>query len=194
MTARATPKQGDLGTVEKLEGRHVLRFERRLGHPVEKVWSALTEPEQLRGWLAAAEELELTEGCPVVLRWLNTSTKHEWEKYGVILPDDFDPEAEEIVRGTVAAVEPLRLLEFDTDRHGILRWELREDGDGCALTFTNVRPEEFPDEMAAQTLAGWHSHLDLLSDALDGHPVVDWSRVSLNEWAQLRDHYAEALG
>jgi hypothetical protein len=76
----------------------------------------------------------------------------------------------------------------------VLRWELRETGAGCALTFTNTLPEDFADEMAPQTLAGWHSHLDMLADALDGRPIVDWSRVSLDEWAEIRDRYVEALG
>jgi uncharacterized protein YndB with AHSA1/START domain len=194
MTAKATPKHEDLGSVEEAEGRKTLRFERRFAHPVEKVWSALTEPEQLAGWLAAADELELAVGGRVVLRWLNTEGRQDWERYGVILPDDFDPEAEEVASGTFTAVDPPRLLEMDTDAFGVLRWELRHTGSGCTLTFTNTLPEDFADEMAPQTLAGWHSHLDMLSDALDGRPIVDWSRVSLDEWAEIRDRYVEALG
>jgi uncharacterized protein YndB with AHSA1/START domain len=194
MTAKATPKHEDLGTVEDTDGRKTLCFERRFAHPVEKVWSALTEPEQLAGWLAAADELELAVGGRVVLRWLNTESRQEWERYGVILPDDFDPEAEEVVSGTFTAVDPPRLLEMDTDAFGVLRWELRDTGSGCTLTFTNTLPEDFADEMAPQTLAGWHSHLDMLADALDGRPIVDWSRVSLDEWAEIRDRYVEALG
>jgi uncharacterized protein YndB with AHSA1/START domain len=194
MTPDTTSKRGDLGTVEKAAGRHVIRFERPLAHPIEKVWGALTEPEQLAGWLAAADELELREGGRVALRWLNSGSREEWEEYGVILPDDFDPQAPEIVRGTVTAVDPPRLLEFDTDRHGIMRWELREEGSGSTLTFTNIPPEGFPEEMAAQVLSGWHQHLDALSEALAGHPMVDWDKWSLDEWAQIRDRYTEALG
>jgi uncharacterized protein YndB with AHSA1/START domain len=194
MTPDTTSKRGDLGTVEKVDGRHVIRFERPLAHPVDKVWAALTEPEQLAGWLAAADELELQQGGRVELRWLNSGSRSEWEKYGVILPDDFDPEEPEIVRGTVTAVDPPRLLEFDTDLHGILRWELREDGTGCALIFTNIPPEGFPEEMTTQVLSGWHQHLDTLSDALAGRPMLDWSKWSLDEWAQIRGRYAEALG
>src|SRR3954467_8673001 len=42
------------GTLETRDGRHVMRYERRLAHPVERVWAALTEPSELSGWLAAA--------------------------------------------------------------------------------------------------------------------------------------------
>jgi uncharacterized protein YndB with AHSA1/START domain len=193
MAAKATPKHEDLGTVEEVEGRKTLRFERRLAHPVEKVWSALTDPEQLAGWLAAADELELAVGGRVVLRWLNTKGRKDWERYGVILPDEFDPEAEDVVSGTFTTIDPPRLLEMDTDAFGALRWELSETGSGCTLTFTNTLPEDFADEMAPQTLAGWHSHLDALAEALAGRPMVDWSKWSLDEWAEVRDRYVEAL-
>jgi uncharacterized protein YndB with AHSA1/START domain len=194
MNTQATHRQTDLGRVEEVDGSRLLRFERRLDHPIEKVWSALTEPEQLAGWLAAADELELAVGGRVVLRWLNTpEQKREWDRYGVILPDDFDPEAEDIVRGTFTAVDPPRLLEMDTDTFGVLRWELRQTKSGCAVTFTSTLPEDFADEMAPQTLAGWHGHLDVLADALDGRPMFDWSKLSLDDFAELRDRYAEEL-
>jgi uncharacterized protein YndB with AHSA1/START domain len=193
MTSNTASKQEGLGTVEERDGRRALRFERVLDHPVDRVWSALTEPEQLKGWLAAAEELDLVEGGTVVLRWQTTGNREEWESYGVILPDDFDPEVEDVVHGTITAVDPPRLLELDTDRFGILRWELRDQGSGCALTFINVVTDELPDEMTAQVLAGWHSHLDTLADALAGSPRLDWSKWSLSDWAQIRDRYAEAL-
>src|SRR6266511_2822992 len=48
------------GTVEEIGGRYVLRFERRLPHPVETVWDALTRPERLRDWFGEVEvKLEL---------------------------------------------------------------------------------------------------------------------------------------
>ena len=52
------------GTIETIgDGRYVLRYERRLRHPVEKVWAALTEPRQIEQWWARAAELELTEAA-----------------------------------------------------------------------------------------------------------------------------------
>jgi hypothetical protein len=101
--------------------------------------------------------------------------------------------AEEVATGTVTVLEPRRVLELDTDSFGVLRWELREELPGSVLTFTNALPAHFEDEMAPQTLAGWHSHLDLLAEALDGHPMLDWSKQSLDEWARLRDRYAQEL-
>jgi len=39
-------------------GPRTLRFERRLAHPPERVWRALTDPAELAIWLVAAAELE----------------------------------------------------------------------------------------------------------------------------------------
>ena len=52
MTANSTP--GTIvadGTVEEVDGRYVLRFERRFKHPVEKVWDAITRPERMKEWI-----------------------------------------------------------------------------------------------------------------------------------------------
>ena len=89
---------------------------------VERVWQAITEPEEIVQWLGEAD-LEPVEGGAVVLRWLNT------------------PE-QAVARGTVTAFDPPHVLELDTDIHGILRWELEEDGDACRLTFTASYPEK----------------------------------------------------
>ncbi len=31
-------------------GNTQIRFDRRLAHPIERVWAALTDPDQLREW------------------------------------------------------------------------------------------------------------------------------------------------
>jgi len=62
----------DYGTLEtRDDGTCVLRYERRLRHPVEKVWAALTEPREIEAWWARAAELELTEGGRARFEWLN---------------------------------------------------------------------------------------------------------------------------
>jgi uncharacterized protein YndB with AHSA1/START domain len=162
------------GTLETRDGRHVMRYERRLGHPVERVWAALTQPSELRGWLADAD-LELVEGGRVELRWLNT--------------DDDGNRA--VATGNVTALDPPRLLELDTDPHGTLRWELADDGGGgTALTFTVSVPA--PNEAVDMARAGWHIHLEHLADLLDGRPV-DWSAWSTEHrprWQEVHDAYA----
>lgn len=184
--------QARLGTIEEMSGKHVLRYERRLDHPVERVWAALTERDQLALWLAAADELEPVQGGRIALRWLNVpDSPQEWEEHGIEL-GDVDPAAP--VTGTITELDPPRLIEYDTDKMGRMRWELRPDGDGCVLAFTNTieLPDGFP---ATQTLAGWHIHLDHLVDALAGRPVEwsTWTEDHMGEWERIRDSY-EARG
>ena len=41
------------GSLETVDNRPALRFERRLDHSVERVWSAVTEPAELERWFVA---------------------------------------------------------------------------------------------------------------------------------------------
>jgi uncharacterized protein YndB with AHSA1/START domain len=44
------------GTLETIDGRPALRFERQLAHPVERVWRAVSEPAELERWFPAAAD------------------------------------------------------------------------------------------------------------------------------------------
>ena len=41
------------GTQTTVDGRPALRFERRLAHPVDRVWRAVSEPAELERWFVA---------------------------------------------------------------------------------------------------------------------------------------------
>jgi uncharacterized protein YndB with AHSA1/START domain len=163
------------GTLQKLDdGRALLRFERRIDHPVDRVWQALTDPEVMRQWWAAADELELREGAPFQIRWLNS--------------DDEGNVA--IARGTVSEVDPPKVLELDSDIHGVMRWELQPDGDATRLTFTSTL--SLPDDYRSKVLAGWHFHLDALDEALAGQPIEDWDNWPIERWERHHARYAAA--
>jgi uncharacterized protein YndB with AHSA1/START domain len=158
---------GTLTTTES--GRSLLRYERELAHPVDRVWRALTEPGELVGWLGAVE-LDPVEGGRVEIRWLNTDEQGN----------------SAIARGTVTGWEPPRVLEFDTDIHGRLRWELEPVPSGTRLVFTaDVALEP---GYLTKVLAGWHFHLEALAEALDGHPV-DWPNWPFDRWAEIHKGY-----
>src|SRR5205823_14390049 len=56
------------GTVEQRDdGRWQLRFTRTLPHPQEKVWRAITEPEQLAHWVATKIQGERAPGARLIL-------------------------------------------------------------------------------------------------------------------------------
>ena len=45
-----------------IDDRPALRFERRLAHPVETVWSAITDPDELWRWFPSGVEVDLRVG------------------------------------------------------------------------------------------------------------------------------------
>ena len=138
------------GTVNRTDdGRYVIEFKRRLGHPPGRVWEALTRPEELIAWWGDAD-VDLTEGGRFTVRWLNT--------------DDEGNAAE--MQATIAKLEPERLLVLDGDIHGLLRWELTPDGDDTLLSFRST--VELEPEFLTKVPAGWHFHLDALADHLEG--------------------------
>ncbi len=159
----------DYGTIEtRDDGSYVLRYERRLRHSVEKVWQALTDPAQIEEWWARAE-IELTEGGRTRLEWLN---------------------GDAVAEGRITRLEPPRAIEFDTDLHGRLLWELRPDGGRTRLTLTVTA--EIPDDHLASVRAGWHSHIDFLEDALDGRPV-DWPNWPKEVWERHNARYEASM-
>jgi uncharacterized protein YndB with AHSA1/START domain len=186
MAANSTP--GTIvadGTVEEVDGRYVLRFERRFKHPVEKVWDAITRPERMKEWMGEAEvELELVEGGR-----LDTHTTGPPELVDAIIAEAGEDML--VAHDTVLRVEPPVLFEhtFGGDPGSIARWELQRDGDGTRLTLTHTEPSGFDAENGPRDLSGWHQLLDLLGSALDGKPVP-WLK---ERWENLRDRYAEKM-
>jgi uncharacterized protein YndB with AHSA1/START domain len=165
-------------TAETLDdGRHRLVFQRELNHPIDRVWAAITEPEEIEAWLARAE-VDLATGGRVALTWLNTD--EEGKRY----------EAADAT-GTITRLEPPRLIEYDTDVHGRLTWELRPEGDRTHLTFTVVIA--MPDEHVPDNQAGWHVHLDFLDDWLDDGARVDWPNWPRERWQVHKDRYAASM-
>lgn len=44
------------GTLEQIDGRPALRFTRHLPHPIERVWRAVTDHDELAAWFVAPME------------------------------------------------------------------------------------------------------------------------------------------
>jgi uncharacterized protein YndB with AHSA1/START domain len=153
------------GELEQVSGQWRLRFTRALNHPVDTVWRALTEPEQLTAWFPDGVDGDWRVGATLTFR----------------------PAGGEDFKGEVLVVDPPSVLEFTwgTDR---LRFELAGTGDGCVLTLLDTL-----DEMgkAARDSAGWHVCIDRLGHHLDGTTPV-WSDG--DRWQQLNPAYAEKFG
>jgi uncharacterized protein YndB with AHSA1/START domain len=137
------------GTYDTIENRPALRFERRLNHPVEKVWRAITEPERLKAWFPSAVSGPVEAGAELTF----TFEGH-----------DVPP-----MHGTVTEHEPPRRLAFYWgDDH--LRFELEPQGESTVLRFTCLLDAE---NKAARDAAGWHSCLDRLEAALAGEDAAE---------------------
>lgn len=139
-----------LGELRPDDDRCAVRFERLFDFTPEEVWRALTDPEQLPGWLghvsrwtlAAGEEYELDVGGPTT--------------------------------GRIVTLRPGRLLEL-TWRYGdepesLLRLEVLPREHGCLLVLDHSRLDRANGPGYG---AGWHAHLEGLALHLAGRQG-DW--------------------
>jgi uncharacterized protein YndB with AHSA1/START domain len=149
-------------TIEQHGDLYVIRFERFLRHPVERVWAAITEPDQLRQWLAAVDIDPVPNGT-YALHFENVAHTHV---------------------GRVIRYEPPFLFEhtFGEDANGVVRWELSPVDDGCLLRLSHT---VYSTPEMANFMAGWHAHLELLISVLHDSPQPwCWER-----WHHHKDRY-----
>jgi uncharacterized protein YndB with AHSA1/START domain len=150
-------------------GNGVLRIERRLAHPPEKVWRAVTEPEHLRHWFPFEVQVDLSPGGKIAFSQHGDSTGPA-------------------TSGRVLAADPPRVFAFSWEADE-LRFDLRPDGAGTLLVFTHT----FADRAgAASFTAGWMTCLDALELVLDDKPVdraPDMARMDAQH-----EHYVTAFG
>jgi uncharacterized protein YndB with AHSA1/START domain len=146
--------------------RPVLRMERRLPHPVEKVWRALTEFDQLQHWFPGAFTGDLVPGGRL----------------------HFAPSGpgEDASEGEVVEVDPPRLLAF-TWLNELLRWELTPDGDGTLLVLLHEVDSAVD---CASFAGGWTICLASLEVALGGAP----EKWRMENWPALHEAFVEQFG
>jgi uncharacterized protein YndB with AHSA1/START domain len=139
------------GAYDTIDRRPALRFERRLSHPVEVVWRAITSSEELAHWFPSRVEVdELHPGADVTFRF-----EH--------MPLD----APSTMTGRVTEFDPPRVFAF-TWGGDHLRFELEPvsgSEDACVLRLTVLLDER---EKAARDGAGWHVCRDRLERLLGG--------------------------
>jgi uncharacterized protein YndB with AHSA1/START domain len=162
----------DIGwaTLDTLGGKTVLRFERRLAHPPEKVFRAISDPAELRHWFPATVEAELRAGAPITFTF-----------------EDMDADAP---GGAIVEVEPPKLLVY-TWGDDVLRWEIVPERDGCRLFFSHTLAEDGMSggrPGAARNAAGWDVCLASLEARLGGGPAPQV------EWFPRFEEYVERFG
>jgi uncharacterized protein YndB with AHSA1/START domain len=152
------------GTYETGDDRPALTFERRLAHPVERVWRAVTDPAELAAWFPSAVSGQLAPGGRLTF--------------------DF-PDGDMKLDGEVVEFDPPRRFAF-TFGDDVLRIELDAVGDGCLLRFTCIFDEP---ERASRDAAGWHVCLDQLEKHLGGTPTKGPSSEPTPDWRGLYAEY-----
>jgi len=160
-------------TVQKSDGPSTLVVVRELGHPPEKVWRALTEPEHLREWAPFDADRNLGSLGTAKLTTVGAPAQHVSETQ-------------------VTRADPPKTLEFSWGGQ-LLRWELEPTDRGTRLTlWHNIAPN-----FVAMGAAGWHICLDVLGQALEGHPIgriVGADAMAFEGWQRLNAEYSKEFG
>lgn len=154
-----------------LIGNDTVRFERLLPGPIERVWSYLTDAEKRGTWFASGP-MEPRIGGRMDITFDNSNLgphpappPERFKQYGGIF------ESRHIVTG----YEPPHRLCFtwddDLDPAGSeVIIELSEEGDKVRLVLTHRRLANVDD--AINVSGGWHTHLALLAEQLEGNPTT----------------------
>jgi uncharacterized protein YndB with AHSA1/START domain len=169
------------GTIALRGDTITFRLERRLRHPVQDVWDAITDPGQREAWLGRWD-VELVAGGKLV-------TYHG---------------TGDVVEDTIVRIQPPVLLEHtfwgDVAPSSLVTWELIPDDGGCLLVLTHtfgrnetaVDGSRWGDEPnVSRNSAGWHRIADMLEAHLDGRPAPE---LSPEAFEQTRSRYAAAAG
>lgn len=148
-----------------VDGKPVLRLERRLKHSPAKVWRAITDPAELKNWFPA-------------------EVSFDGKKMRFTFPDEAP--VDDITQGEVLVFEEPRVFAFrwSTD---VLRFEIIPDGDGCVLKLTQILGDD--GLTAARNAIGWDVCLDALKSTLDGQAVTEPT-----DYLAPMEHYIEKFG
>lgn len=166
-----------------------IRFERLLPGPIERVWAWLTEPEKRGQWLASGE-MELNVGGRVELIF----NHHNITPYDETLPEKYkDIGDTSRLQGTITELDPPRLLSYTWEEpsapDSVVTFELEEDGAQVRLTLTHRHLGDDRDTLMGVG-AGWHTHLDIMVDKLNGRtpkPFWDTHMPREEEYAKKLD-------
>lgn len=169
----------------KIIAPNTIRFERLLPGPIERVWAYLTESEKRAKWLASGD-MDLRVGGAMELHWLHT-------ELDTIKPDE-PPEKYRnghSMKATVTKCEPPHLLGFTwgarAEALSEVVFELSEQGNDVLLVLTHHRLPNQKDMLSVS--GGWHTHLDVLVEHLNGRTApAFWAKS-----AGLNADYVERL-
>jgi uncharacterized protein YndB with AHSA1/START domain len=128
-----------------------VRLDEVLPHPVEAVWSALTDADAVSEWLMATERFRPEVGTRFRMKTEHLSADG-WVEAEIL---ELDPPRRMMWAWFIAGhVEPTTVI-----------FELVPEGDGTRLTLTHAG--EIDSEIGARLRDGWPSRIELLRRTLD---------------------------
>ncbi|HJZ64538.1 MAG TPA: SRPBCC domain-containing protein [Candidatus Acidoferrum sp.] len=162
-----SPGPANLARVQKEGEKWALVLVKELSHSREKVWQALTDPEQLREWAPFEVDGNIATSGTVQLTWLGTAKTIETK---------------------VTRADARKMLEY-----GDIRWELEDLGGGTRLTLWTKIDRRF----VSMGAAGWHIAFDVLDHLLRGTPIgriAGGEAMKFAGWQRLNAEYAKQFG
>ncbi|HZN16147.1 MAG TPA: SRPBCC family protein [Acidimicrobiales bacterium] len=158
-------------TATKTGSRVKVTFERRLAQPVDKVWRAITERDQLNQWFPSDVGVDV----------IGPDTK----ELHFTFRENEGPAGD----GVVLEYDEPRLLVMDW-YDGILRFELTpiDDGRGTLLRFSHDVEDD--GERPTRDSAGWHVCLEQLDALVAGVPLP---ALTEDRWKSIEPEYAERV-
>jgi uncharacterized protein YndB with AHSA1/START domain len=140
--------------------RAVLTFERRLPHPIERVWAAITDPFERSQWMGDTT-IDARDGGTIEM--VPTSPP---------IPGD-----QKRMTGRILVWDPPHVFEHEWNQRivepGVVRYELRPDGDGTLLRFSH---RGLGVRSANGFRPGTHAYLDRMEAHLSGAEMPDWQQ------------------
>jgi len=146
-----------------------VRFERLLPGPIERVWAHLVEGDKRARWLCGGD-IAAGAGGHVDMQFHNASLSNSED---IERPEKYRDMPEKIsFTGEVTHWEPPHVVahtwDFE-DESSEVCYELEELGDKVRLVLTHRRLESSNTILSVS--GGWHTHLDILVDILEGRKI-----------------------
>lgn len=174
------PTTNDASVTLTAPGTMVL--ERLLPGPIERVWAYLTDGDKRQKWIAAGD-MDLKPGGKYEYIFDHDQISEEVEP----VPEKYAEECYPgmVMNGHIIAVNPPRMLHMTwaegSEEHSEVKFELEQVGEQVKLTLTHSKL--FDKDLLLGVCAGWHAHVDIMADNLEGVPARPfWSNhMSLEE-------------
>jgi uncharacterized protein YndB with AHSA1/START domain len=160
----------DDGTYLEIDGRPAVRFERIYDHPVARVWTAVTDPEEMRHWFPSPE------------------VRYDGRAGGSITMSG-DPNSPAPTTSRILLWDPPHRFAFEWEDDE-LHFTLTEHDRGCRLELVNILSTP---GAGARNAAGWEMCLDLLDRVVAGAREGSASDAGMAEFLPVLEKY-KAMG